>query len=457
MMIMDLGKVFYPGGLMQKPADKGVSELISVAILVLITTVAMAIALLVGTPVINKAKESAVFNEAVQNMKIIDNIIKEVSSEGRGSFRAVQLKITDGEYKINQKTNTIEFTDIIKTGILTPGTFVKEGNVFISAGVNAKASKYDLNLDGVSDLVLENEIMRVAILNNATAGNGINTSRALQLFNLKENGANITINDSSVTIENRTESYYGTGFTELVRENEHLPVAEAIIHVNTSAPINLTYDIIYTLRSGADFLLVKIQNISDYFNSSNIPTFVKFNLDYRIGSSKTDDAYDIGTINETVGSGGISRQFLTSHANLTNKYACSFDRSLSSDGLLLSLVHSGKSDRLDYINFTSVSGASTYSTSIRQKIIGSNLIIPFTKVTCKAVSDNFYLVAQQDIPSRPFASYNLGGEDIPIQIYVTYDRLQINGTDRFSAGSHKICFSNDGVVGGTPRISVKTC
>lgn len=661
-------------------SQKGVSQLISTVLLFLITTTAIGIALLIGTPVIDKAKESAVFNEAVQSIKLIDNLIREVASEGKGSFRTVQLKVSGGEYKISEKTNTIEFTQTIKSGILASGTFVKEGNVFIAAGTNAKASKYDLDLDGTTDMVLENEIMRIALLNNATAGNGINTSRVLRFFNFKENGLNITINDSRIVIDNRTESSIGTGFTELVREDEHLAAAQAVVHVNSSSA-NFTYDVVYTLRPGADFLIVKIQNISDYANSTNIPTFVRYNFEYKIGDSKRDDVYDIGTINETIEATNVTRQFTTIHANLTNKYVCTYDQSQYSGGLLLSLIHSGKSDRLDNVNITSfldanlvafwkfdentgsnatdssnsgnngnltdintagnaTSGwnsinckfgsclrfdgiddyvnlaqpsrldltsdltialwanvtsiigdygylvanfnstgtgaqyalginrtnglefnqsntagtyfnfnsshnvtlnqwvhlavvrsgtqitlylngtASTfsesfsgttassttvgnttigrggnlsnyyvngtvddvriytralsagdisrlynssfaqnyiYTTSIRQKIVGSSLIMPFTKGTCKLISDNYYLVANQEIPSKPFASFTLGGEDIPIQVYSTYDRLQLNGTDRFGSGSNKVCLSNEGVTGGKPRIWVRLC
>lgn len=444
---------------------KGVSQLISTVLIFLLTTMAIGIALLIGTPTIDRAKQSATINEAMQNMKTLDNIIREVASEGKGSFRTLQMRVIDGEYKINQKTNTIEYTYIIKSGIIESGTFFKEGNVFIAAGTNARATTYDLDRDGTADMVLENEIMRVALLSNATAGNVINTSKAVKFFNLKETGANITINDSRILIDNRTESYYGRGFTELVREGDNLAAAEAVIHINStnitsgSAPANFSYDVVYSLRSGADFLVVKIQNISDYANTSNIPTFVRFKFDYKIGGNKSNDVFDIGTINETIGVRNITRQFSTSDGNLTKKYACNYN---ITDGVLFSLIHSGKSDRLDYVNFTSIIDTNnynneTYTTSIRQKIVGSSLIIPFTKGTCQLIKDNFYLVEKQDLPSNPFGTYTLGGEDIPVQIFTTYDRLQINGTDRFRTGSNKICISNEGVSGGKPLIWARLC
>lgn len=444
---------------------KGVSQLISTVLIFLLTTMAIGIALSIGTPTIDRAKQSATINEAIQNMKTFDNLIREVASEGKGSFRTLQMRVIDGEYKINQKTNTIEYMHTIKSGIIESGTFFKDGNVFIVAGTNARASKYDLDGDGSADMVLENEIMRVALLNNDTAGNVINTSKVVKFLNLRENGRNITINDSRILIDNRTQSYYGRGFTELVREGDNLATAEAVVHINStnitsgSAPANFSYDIVYSLRSGADFLIVKIQNISDYANSSNIPTFVRFQFDYKIGGNKSNDVFDIGTINETIGVRNVTRQFSTSHANLTERYGCTYN---TTDGVLFSLIHSGKSDRLDYVNFTSTIDTNnynneTYTLAIRQKIIGSSLVIPFTKGNCKSISDNFYLVEKQDLPSRPFATYALGGEDIPVQIYTTYDRLQINGTDRFRTGSNKICISNEGVSGGKPLIWARLC
>ena len=242
---------------------KAVSTLISTAFIVLMTIMAMALTLTIGMPAINKAKEASVINEALQNMKVIDNTIREVASEGSGSLRSPQIKVSGGEYRVNQKANSLDFTYTIKYGLFEPGTFVKDGNLLLMSGVNAKASTYDLDNDGSNELVLENEILRVGLLSNGTSSSqvSINTSGIIKLLNIKESGANVTLTDSSVTLDDFADSSSGTGYTELVIPGDHLSKAEAVVHMSTAT---MTYDIVYTLQSGADFLIIKIQNA--YYN-----------------------------------------------------------------------------------------------------------------------------------------------------------------------------------------------
>jgi hypothetical protein len=239
--------------------SKAISTLISTAFIVLMTVMAMALTLTIGMPAINKAKEASVINEALQNMKVIDNTIREVASEGTGSLRSPQIKVSGGEYKVNQKANSVDFTYTLKYGLLQPGTFVKEGNLLMMSGVNAKASVYDLNGDGLDELVLENEILRVGILKNGTSSSqvSIDTSNVIKLLSIKESGTNVTLTDSSVILDDFAGSSSGTGYTELVTPGDNLSKAEAVVHMNTST---MNYDIVYTLQSGADFLIVKIQN-----------------------------------------------------------------------------------------------------------------------------------------------------------------------------------------------------
>ena len=229
------------------------------ALVILLSIVAIAIVLLIGLPAIERGKESAVLNEAMQNMRAIANIVKEVASEGVGSLRNLQIKVTGGEYKFNEKANSIDFTFTTKSGIVQPGSFIKEGDIILSAGANAKASEYDLDGDGSADLVLENEILRIGILKNGNKTNqvAINTSNLIRKINFKETNANVTPSDSSIIIDDYLESSYGTGYSELVKADERLAKAEAVVHMNTSYAV---YDILYTLQSGADFVIVKIQN-----------------------------------------------------------------------------------------------------------------------------------------------------------------------------------------------------
>lgn len=238
---------------------KALNPLISIALVILILVVAISLALTFGEDVINRINEVNVINEATRNMKLLDNTIRRVASEGLGSLRKIQIKVSGGSYKINEKTNSIEFSYLVKYGTVEPGTYLKVGNLLLISGANAKAYEADLDGDGEDELVLENEILKVAIQKVGSRDNfqPIDTKNNIKLILFKENNANITPEDSSVIFDDISTSSYGNGFSELVREGDHLAKAEALVHVNSTF---LEYDLVYTLQSGADYLIVKVLN-----------------------------------------------------------------------------------------------------------------------------------------------------------------------------------------------------
>ena len=244
---------------MLKILKKGVSELITTAIIILLSATTVALVFTVIIPTINRAKESATINEAIQNMLTIDNTIRQIAGGGVGSQTSLQLKNSGGEYRVNKKTNAMEYVYYINYGAVSPGTFKQEGNVMMMCGVNAKASEYDLDNDGNAELVIENEIIRIGLLKNGTATSQatINASGIVKILNFKETNANVTPASSSIVLDEFADSSYGTGYSELVRTGDFLTKAEAVFHINATY---VYYDVVYTLQSGADFLIVKIQN-----------------------------------------------------------------------------------------------------------------------------------------------------------------------------------------------------
>jgi hypothetical protein len=242
---------------------KGVSEIVSMVIVILITVIATGIVILFANPTINKGKEAGTLTEARQNMHLLDDAVREVASEGLGSLRTITMKSSGGQYKVNAPVNAIDFTYSAKYGTVQPGTFIQDGNLMISAGTNARASVYNLSVptDGTSQIVLENENVRIALHYNASASlsspETINTSNIVQMFNFISTGTNVTPSDSMVTIDDFPDSSVGSGYSYIVKTGDHLAVAEAVVVVNTT---RLYYEILYSLPSGADFVVVKVQN-----------------------------------------------------------------------------------------------------------------------------------------------------------------------------------------------------
>jgi hypothetical protein len=117
--------------------NKAISPFIASALLILIGITGIYLGLTVLTPAIDKAKDSAVINEALQNLKLIDEYIKEVTSEGIDSKRTFSLKVTEGTYKVDSTINYINFTYNMKTNLDVSG---QRDNINITRSGN------DLNL-----------------------------------------------------------------------------------------------------------------------------------------------------------------------------------------------------------------------------------------------------------------------------------------------------------------------
>ena len=97
-------------------------------------------------------------------------------------------------------------------------------------------------------------------------------------------------NDTSVIIGNVTNTSWGLGYSEIVREGNFLTRAEALAHVRS----NLTgteYEVLYSLPASADYLLITVTNAS-----TNQTTM---DFAYHLGTSAKNDLIRIDDVNET--------------------------------------------------------------------------------------------------------------------------------------------------------------
>jgi len=90
--------------------NKALSPYISTALVILLGITALSLSLTILTPALNKAKDSAIINEAFNNLEIIDDTIREVASESVDSKRTINLKVTEGTYRVDSTNDFINFT-----------------------------------------------------------------------------------------------------------------------------------------------------------------------------------------------------------------------------------------------------------------------------------------------------------------------------------------------------------
>jgi len=101
---------------------KAVSTYISSALLILIIITAISVTLTIFKPTLDKAKDTAIINEAFQNLEMLDKVVKEVVSEGEGSRRTISLTVSDGVYSIDPQMNSINFTYKLKSNLKIGGS-----------------------------------------------------------------------------------------------------------------------------------------------------------------------------------------------------------------------------------------------------------------------------------------------------------------------------------------------
>lgn len=128
--------------------NKALHPYISTALVILIGIIALTLSLTVLNPALNKAKDSAIINEAFNNLEIIDSTIREVASESEDSKRTINLKVTEGTYRVDSTNDFINFTYRMKEGLDVSGQR-GDVNITISAADITLFIKYtNVDLQG---------------------------------------------------------------------------------------------------------------------------------------------------------------------------------------------------------------------------------------------------------------------------------------------------------------------
>jgi hypothetical protein len=100
---------------------KGLNEFIATALLLAIALSGLIISLEVVKPLIEKSQDNLVINEALSNMQTIVNTMREISSEGEGSKRSIDVKVTGGMYVFDENADTLNFTYTLKSDLSVSG------------------------------------------------------------------------------------------------------------------------------------------------------------------------------------------------------------------------------------------------------------------------------------------------------------------------------------------------
>lgn len=206
-------------------------------------------------PFIEEGRDIQSFNEAKQSLEQLDAVIKQLIYEAPGSRRSVDMNIREGRLQVVGSEDSIKIR-LENVNLLSTGATVQEGNILITSGENMRAYESDIDGDGNTDLVLENNRLIFAIekIGNSSSHVAINTSTFITLMRIKNLSLNISNPGSGIFIDDRLTTSYGVGYTELTRAGENLISSGIHVYVNATATTNVTYDATFSLKAGQDFI-----------------------------------------------------------------------------------------------------------------------------------------------------------------------------------------------------------
>jgi len=107
---------------------KGASPLVSMVFVIAFSMLSLTLVISVLNPVINRARDSSVIDEGINNLEFFYSVIKEVASEARGAKRTISIRVTDGTYEINSTKELIYFEYETKGGLRASGI---SGDLFL--------------------------------------------------------------------------------------------------------------------------------------------------------------------------------------------------------------------------------------------------------------------------------------------------------------------------------------
>lgn len=405
----------------------GVSEFISVVMTVAIAVVAIGLALNIGMPQITDVEDTAAIEHNINVLQRIDTAVKEVAQQPRFGAQTIGITFRRGQYQFDNESGEFYYT--LKTNSPMIGTHATQffGPVRVSA--NADVSVANATIDGIPCYLMENDHLR-ACIKNIQEGNTVRTNETLvQLYNKDEN---TVFNGTLVTQINGTNtSMTGTGYTTPKETGASLSRGRVTAHLDTSEG---TYNITYSLPSGADFLSVETHGTT-IASSTNSLSFVledsASDTVYIDGQQRGDGVY---TNNDIDFGYGVSEgnQLMSGVIAGDGFESVGYDRTVQNGRYELNVTSSGESTTL--IPFST---GSMGDVEERQRIL------------TRGGTSQFF--------SYPAPNFAFGlSEEKTVRAGISYDSIAFQGPEQtLTKGTYTLFIENNGVTNGKPNVTLR--
>ena len=232
---------------------------ISAVLYILVSVLIMVLVLEALTPVIDDIKDKSVFTRMEDAFLSINQQIREVGLEGRGSQRIIPIEVHKGTLTVAD--NALRWEMDTPADILEPRTQNEIGNVLVTSNAEVTATEYN------NSFVLENSIIKVNFTKLGSANNYTNFTSDEIISNIYYKTQDKITEVASpsnrlfkfyINGEDSTTKYLG--YSEIGKTGKYLGYSTVTVHVKNSTD-DKEYNLVFTLDSQADYLLVEAQPI----------------------------------------------------------------------------------------------------------------------------------------------------------------------------------------------------
>lgn len=225
-----------------------------VAIAIIVTSSVIVINMI--TPLLEEGKTYQNLDKAKEMMTVIDSVVRELSQESVGAKRSVDVISDFGTFHVAGKEDKLQFK-LKSMKLLEPGV-ISEGNLLISTGPTMKAYEQDIDSDGTTDLILENDAVLFAVKKLGTSSSwvSINVTGVITQINNKQVNVNITKPNAYIFIDESDVSV-GNGYSEFTKSGSYLTSAGIKLLINSTS----RYEAVFILGAGNDFVELEVKYI----------------------------------------------------------------------------------------------------------------------------------------------------------------------------------------------------
>ncbi|MFB6166994.1 MAG: hypothetical protein ABEJ62_01900 [Candidatus Nanohaloarchaea archaeon] len=238
---------------------KGVSEVATAALYVGVTVTAISVALTTGLPALENMQEAASIRKAQSFMQELDSNVQEVVSEGEGSTRTIRVNFDRGRLYFDNETDSLVYELQTDARVISPQATRRTGNVILSS--NADVTVKNATIGGTDCYMMENEHIEACIkkIGSPDSYKSINTSELLVEYNFTEPSPDRSLNaDMFVKLNGVKSTGWGNGYTAAETYGNFIGTGR--VRATIVSDYGYTYDIIFSLPTGSDFLKVDVQN-----------------------------------------------------------------------------------------------------------------------------------------------------------------------------------------------------